>query len=245
MLEHLREFGNKLREPVDRAIGKMAEAGLILRNGKDIPFPSAAVEKPVAQTPETPVEIPTVSEELYMKTREALVKEGYTFVVDIESLSIDQLAEDPVISQRFGYVSPSEDMRGIVPPQMEVAINPKNLRIKDSNYKPTDTQKIMINNEETGLKDKLPKDVRSLISMRMQNASVLVQLDDKYQKETGKVLFTDWFGRTDDQTVPGIVAGVGRFDPADRLDVHDWDRGGGDDYVFAVPVVVLPRKLAV
>jgi len=197
-------------------------------------------------TPETSFEIPTVSKELYMKTREALAKEGYTFVVNIESVSIGQLASDPVISQHFGYVNPSEKMRAIVPQQMEVAINPNNLRIENSNnYKSTDTQIGMIKKEEADLKDKLPKEIRNLISMRMQSASVLAQLDDKYQKETRKVLFTDWFGRTDDQTVPGGVAHVGRRDPTHGLHVGDWSRDGALDGFFAVPVVVLPRKLAV
>lgn len=190
-------------------------------------------------------EIPTVSEEQYLKTREALAKEGYAFVVDILQVSIGQLATDEATSQRFGYVNPSENMRAMVPPRMEVAINLQNLRIKNSNYKSTDAQIKMIKGEEASLKGKLPQEVRNLISMRMQNASVLAQLDDKHERETGKALFTNWFGRTDDQTVPGSVAGVGRRGPTSGLGVGDWYRGGGLGSVFAVPVVVLPRKLAV
>lgn len=78
----------------------------------------------------------------------------------------------------------------------------------------------------------------------MQNASVLAQLDFKYQEETGKVLFTDWFGRTDDQTVSGGVVGVGRFDPTSRLVVCGWPRDRGSSIVFAFHAVVLPQKLA-
>ncbi len=195
------------------------------------------------KAPDPTFEIPTVSEELYKKTREALAKEGYTFVVAIESLSIGQLATDEVTRQRFGFVNSSEKMRAIVPPQMEVAIDPKNLRIRNSNSKSTETQIKMIKDEETGLKSKLPQEVRNLISMRMQNASVLAQLDDKYQKEKGKVLFTNWSGRTDDQTVPGHVAFIGRLDPTLGLFLDGWlrDRGRGD--VFAVSAVVLPRKM--
>ena len=206
---------------------------------------SAPVENPAVQTSEASFEIPAVNEKLYMKTREALKNEGYTFVVAIESLSIGQLALASVIRQRFGYVNTSENMRGIVPQQMEVAINPKKLRIKDSNSKSTDAQIKMIEDEETSLKGKLPQEVRDIVSMRIQNASVLAQLDGKYREERGEVLFTDWFGRTDDQTVPGHVACVGRRASADRLGVSDWHRGDGDGRVFAVSVVVLPRQLAV
>ena len=196
-----------------------------------------------ALAPKSAFEIPTVSEELYTKTREALAKEGYTFVVDIKPLSIGQLMADEATKQRLGYVNSSENMRAIAPQQMEVAVNPKKLRIKNSNSKSTDTQIEMLQKEETALKDKLPQEVRPLISMRMQNTSVLAQIDDKYQKQTGKALFTNWFGRTDDQTVPGIVSGVGRSDPASGLDVLGWVRDFGRGLVFAVPVVVLPRKL--
>lgn len=212
-------------------------------------FPVAKTAIPVearvtAQTTEPAFEIPTVNEELYLKTREALAKEGYAFVVDILPVSIGQLATDEETSQRFEYVNASENMRAIVPPQMEVVINPKNLKIKSSNSKSTDEQIRMLKKEEAALKAKLPQGIRDIVSIRMQNASVLAQIDGKYQKETGKVLFTDWYGRTDDQTVPGHVVRVGRADPAGRLVVKRWHRAHGDDNVFAVPVVVLPRKLA-
>lgn len=187
-------------------------------------------------------EIPTVSEEVYTQAREALAKEGFTFVVGIEPISVGQLATDRVTGRRFSYVNPSEGMRAIVPQQMEVAINPRNLRVRNSNRKSTDTQIRMIQEEEARLRGKLPEDVRDLISMRIQHASVLAQLDARYKEETGNVVFTDWFGRTDDQTSPGRVAFVGRIDPSIGLDVDGWSRAGGSDSVFGVPVVVLPRK---
>lgn len=197
-----------------------------------------------ALAPEGRFEIPTVSEEMYVKIREALAKENYTFTVAIEPVSIGQLVTDGVIGQRFKYVNSSGDMRAIVPPKMEVAINPKNLRIRKSNLKSTDTQIRMIQEEEKVLKDKLPQEVRGFINMGMQNASVLAQLDCKYEEKTGRVLFTNWFGRTDDQTFHGDVAGVGRHVPTSGLYVVGWSRDDGPGLVFAVPVVVLPRKLA-
>lgn len=53
MLEYLKEFGNKSSNPIDQAIEKMAEAGLIIRKGEDIPFPAQpimeATERPMTQ----------------------------------------------------------------------------------------------------------------------------------------------------------------------------------------------------
>ena len=198
-----------------------------------------------ALSPEAKFEIPAVNEDQYKQTRDALAKEGYTFVVDIESVSIGQLAIDEATSQHFDYFNPSKNVWGIVPLRMEVAINPNKLRIKKSNSKSTDTQIRMIQKEERSLKGKLPKEVRGLISTPMQSASVLVQLDFKYQKETGKVLFTDWSGRTDDQTVSDSTANVGRSDPTKKLSVGAWMRGDGYNRLFAVFVVVLPQKMAV
>lgn len=206
---------------------------------------AASAEKPTVQASESKLEIPTVSEEMYAKIREALAKEGYTFVVNILPSSVGQLATDSLTSQRFGYVNSSENMRAIVPLQMEVAINPKRFRIPKSNSKSTDVQIGMLAEEERALQAKLPQEVRNLIRIPIQSTSVLAQLDDKYEKETGKLLFTSWFGRTDDQTVPGGVAGVGRLGPADGLRVVVWFRGRGYGSVFVVPVVVLPRKLVV
>jgi len=180
-------------------------------------------------------EIPTVSGELYERTREALAEEGYTFVVDIKPLSIGQL---------FVFVSFPKYIRNIVSPQMEVAINPNNLRIEGSNSESTDAQIEMIAKEEARLKGKLPQEARGVISMCMQRAPVLVQLERAYKEDTGKVLFTDWSGRTDTQTVPGYVATVGRNYPSYRFDVADCSRDTGNKFIFAVPAVVLPRKLS-
>ncbi len=191
------------------------------------------------------IEIPTVSEGVYIRTREALAKTGFKFVVAIEPVSIAQLVVSGATGQRFGYINPSEKMRSNIPPQMEVAIDLNNVRIKHSNDRSTDTQIEMIREQEAALKGRLPEDLRGFISMIMpKHASILAQLDLEHQKRKGKALFTYWFSRTDDQTLPGHVARVGRPDPTVGLFVDDWDRDLGYDHVFAVPVVVLPRKLA-
>ena len=251
-MQHLENELRKTGDPRDLERANTV-ASWLKERGSDLPSQTAAVRSTIKTPVETKniigaqsvFETPTVNEDLYLKTRESLAKEGYTFIVDIEPLSIGQLATGQATRKSFGYVNPSENMRAIAPQQMEVAINPNNLRIPNSNSKSTDTQIGMIQKEETALKGKLSQEVKDLINMRMQNASVLAQLDHKYQEETGEVLFTDWFGRTDDQTIPGNVADVGRLDPTGGLDVVDCRRGRGPGYVFAVPVVVLPRKLAV
>ncbi len=192
------------------------------------------------------LEIPIVNEGLYNKTREALEKQGLSFIVAIAPESIGQLAARTETGSFFGYINSSRQMRSNVPPQIELAIDPNNFRIANSNNLPTDVQFEWIKGEETILKGKLPADVRNVISLlRPKHASILAQLDFGHQKRTGKVLFTDWFGRTDDQTVPGYVARVGRSHPTLRLGVGDWSRGSGGGDVFAVSAVVLPRKLAV
>lgn len=205
--------------------------------------------------PEASIEIPTVSELLYMKTREALAKEGYIFVVNIESVSIGQLLSHQATSLHFEYVNPSENMRTIVPPQMEVVVNPKSRRIENSNSKSTDVQIRMIEEEEAVLRVRLPKEVRNLISMRVQNVSVLVQTHFKYKEATGKVFFANdkfggllgggWFAGTDDQTSPGRVAFVGRYSAPRGLYIGDTNRARNneDNNVFAPRLVVLPRKL--
>lgn len=214
----------------------------------DIPLSSttARAEKQAIETPKSAFEIPTVSKELYEKTREALAKEGFTFVVEIKPASIDQLVTG---TKRllFGYINPAREMRSNISPQIEVAIDPNNFRIEDSNNLSTDDQIEKIKEREAILKGKLPKDVRDVISMLKppKYASILAQLDFEHQTRTGRAFFTNWFGRTDDQVIPGSVAHVGRFGPTSGLLVRDWARGDGRDYVFAVSAVVLPRQLAV
>ena len=205
--------------------------------------PQGADIKPAFSLQPVVLEIPTVSEEVYNKTREALKSEGFTYVVSIEPTSIGQLATDEATTNRFGFVNSSENMRAIVPPQMEVAIDPKNVKIENSSFQSTDTQIRMTQDEEAKLKSKLSQDIRGLVSMPMHDPSTLSQADFDYQDKTGKPLYLDFFVRTDTETVPGSVACVGRYVPSSRLVVFDWARGDGDGYVFAARVVVLPRKL--
>lgn len=193
------------------------------------------------------VEIPTVSKDLYTQTRDVLAREGFTFITAIQPVSIGQLLKDKTTKNLFGYIDPSKVMRSNVPPRIEVAIDPYNLRIKESNNKPTRIQNAMIGEQEAALKSKLPESVRGVISMAMpQHASVLVQLDLEYQRRTGvRALFTNWFGSADDQgAYSGCVSIVGRDNPIRNLRVESRFSTSGYDNTFAVAVVMLPRELS-
>ncbi len=207
--------------------------------------PQVADIKPSIAPQPVALEIPTVSEELYNKTREALRKEGFTHVVTIEPVSMGQLATNEATGNRFWYVNSSESMRAVTPPQMEIAIDPKNVKIKNSNSKSTDTQLRITAEEEAKLKGELPEDVRDLVSMPMHDPSTLSQADFDYQDKTGKPLYPDFWLRTNVETVSGRVAYVGRNVPSHRLNVDDWSRDYVVDRIFAGRAVVLPRKLNV
>lgn len=197
------------------------------------------------QSKGNPVEIPTVTRELYAQAREALAREGFTFLVTIRPVSIGQLAGDRATRDFFGYINSSKEMKSNIPPQIEVAIDPNNFKIEGTNNSPTDDQIRKIKEKEALLRGKLPENIRNNITMlNPEHASILAQLDTQHQVRTRMgVLFTNWFGRTDDQKFSGFVACVGREGPARRLRVESWYRTRGYHNVFAVSIAVLPRKL--
>lgn len=201
-------------------------------------------------SPEVGFEIPKVNVELYNRTREAVEQAGYNFIVPIRSVSIeDLLTEDRQREQdgkpkRLVSLSDSKTMRAIIPPEMEVAINPDRFKIVGSNGLYTDSQKKRIKQEQAALRRQLPSDIQQFVNMEMVDPSSLSQLEDAYVDITGKLLLPNYFARTDVQTVPGVVACVGRYGPAARRIVFSWLRNGGDGGMFGVSVVVLPQKLA-
>ena len=222
---------------------------------------SAPVQAPAEQAKETlplrlklipfEIEIPTVSEEVYAETRKAVETAiPGVFITSIRPVTMeDLLTEDGQRGERgqpkrLGYVNDSKIMRAVFPPEMEVFINPNAVRIEGSNGLSTDQQKRKIMEEEARFKAKLPKAVRPFVSLLMVDPSTMSQVEDRYMDENnGALLFPDFFGRTDVQTVQDLVAYVGRYDPNCQRSVHEWYRGNGYGHVFAVPVGVLPRKL--
>lgn len=206
--------------------------------------PNDARKLSEGQTSRSTLKIPTVSKELYWKTREVLRDMGLTFITTIKSRSIAQLIAGDVTGLRFDYVNPSKKMRSNVPPQIEVAIDPYNPRIDGSNNLSIDDQWKKIEDQEILSKARLMKvseGVRDSVTMlRPRHASTLAQLDFRYQNRTGRVLLVDWYG-TDDETKPGNVARVGRSDHSGQLVVLDWPRASGYPSMFALRAVVLPR----
>lgn len=223
--------------PAVSAEAKVAQM-LIGISGEDYALPPA---KPIAP------EIRKVTKEKYQRLLEALKHEGIDFVVAIKPKSMGQLYEEdgkrPERDQKIGYVDPSETMRAITPPKMEVAFSSKRVRIKRSNNLSANAQKQMIAEEEAKLKSKLPEDLRDTISMIMPGVSVQQQMDAAYEANTGQLLYPDFFGRSDDETVPGSVADAGRPSPAYQFRVVDCSRDVGRPDVFAIRVVVLPQIL--
>lgn len=194
------------------------------------------------------VEIPTVNKEAYRRILKEMEATGYDFIASIRPVSVGNLlVEDGQRkSKRLGFVNDSAAMRNLVPSEMKVAINPDRFKIEGSSNLSTDAQKKKIKKEEARWKNRLPKDIRPFVSMRMVDLSTLSQLEDSYMdRNGGKLLLPDYYARTDVQTVPGDVALVGRRGPAGRRLVVGWGRGRGVHGVFAVSVVVLPRESAV
>lgn len=198
------------------------------------------------------IEIPTVSEEVYIETRKAVVTAiPGVFIALIRSvtmeilLSEDRQREQRGESRRLGFVNESKTMRATLPPAMEVFIDPSNFRIDGSNRLSTDAQKAKIAEEAAKIRERLPENVRRFVVWSMMDHSTVSQVEDQYMDtHNGKLLMPDFFIRTDVQTVGGDVAYVGRHDPSSQRDVSGWFRGHGVDFVFAGLVGVLPQKLA-
>lgn len=215
----------------------------------DIPFPSVATPKPRGLEPiRHAIEIPRVSEELYNRTREAVEQAGYNFIVPIRSVSIEELLEEDNKrgQRRFNHdwVSCSKTTRTTVPPEMEVFINPDAVRIEGSNCLSTDDQEKKIAEAAASFKEQLPEGVRSFVDLHVVDPSTISQLEDAWMDAGNGFLLPNYFARTAVRTPEDRVAHVGRYGPDDQRRVPDWHRNNAISLVFAVPVGVLPKKLA-
>lgn len=193
------------------------------------------------------IEIPTVSEEDYIKTRRAVnaAIEG-VFIARIRSVSIEELlAEDEhreSRQRRFNpdWVDSSITMRATIPPKMEVFIDPNAV---GSNHLSTDEQKTEIAKVAARYREKLPEALRGNVDWHMVDPSTMSQVEDAWMVAGNGLLLPNFFVRTDVQTVEGVTAIVGRGVPSDRREIRGWGRDDGYGIVFAVAVGVLPRKL--
>lgn len=197
------------------------------------------------------IEIPTVSEEVYVETRRAVETAiPNVFIAPIRSATMESLlAEERQREQRgeprrLGYVNDSKTMRATLSPAMEVFIDPTAIRIEGSNYLSTDEQKAEIAKVAARYRERLPEALRGYVDWHMVDPSTMSQLEDAWMDAGNGLLLPDFYARTDVETVGGGVAGVGRIVPGRQRLVSDWNRDLGYGHVFAVAVGVLPQKLA-
>lgn len=192
-------------------------------------------------------QIPIVSDELYFKTRKELSKLGYTFVVAIRAALVVQLIEEDQWREANGQ----ERIMGVVDPtlqeetpeEIEIAINLAEIPIARSHGIDTDGHIIIVAEEKTRIKASLPEDIRSLISVRMPTASMVVQLDTACREREKRPLFPDWFARVKDKVADGL-ARVGRYEPTEGMRIRGRDSRQNVNDVFAITVVVLPKRAA-
>lgn len=193
---------------------------------------------------ESGTQIPVVDEELYHRTRGAVVEAGYNFIVQIQPLSIADLLNGQGKPGRFGFVVPSETMRSFIAPAMEVAINPARFQIEDSKYLSTSQQKGKISEELVRLRQKVQADIQDFILGGMFDPSTLSQIDDAYMDREEKPLLLGYCVRTDVEVGGGLVACVGRLGSDPRRRILPWGRTSNNYDVYAAFGLVLP-KLAV
>ena len=161
-------------------------------------------------------------------------KEVVVYTIQPRSITV-QLQED---GQYFIFVNDSPNLRELVRPQtFDIAFfvdkKQKWARpIPKSNNSSLQRQRELIEGDFS----------QSLntpgVKAIMAHAYVLTQADIAHQKKTGTVLIPDYFARTPDETFGSDVARVGRRHPGRRLDVDDWRRDDGRDYVWALPAIV-------
>lgn len=196
-----------------------------------------------------------VSEKTLFELRAALIKLGYSFFARTSPLSIAQLKS--MNKKDFDFMNSSETMRAIVPPSMEIAVNPHKLKLSNSRRSleegwgeslAADEYLALeaLSLEEKDLKSFLPDGLKDFVSMPVLSASTLVQIDKAYRKESGGFFFDEWYGQSNSQTEYGVAVSVGREwgygkHSGNGLRIGDWDIY--DQPIFMVPAVVLPRKI--
>jgi len=129
------------------------------------------------------------------------------------------------------------DFEQLTSRRSEVAINPNQLFLPNSNNKTLAQQEKMVGD----FSKKLSKKVQGVEAI-VGEASDYVELTFTYLGATGVRLFgKDYdyrYTRTKTPTVGSYVARVGSFDADDGLHVHDWRHDGGHSSVWVSPLVV-------
>ena len=203
---------------------KYAELGLELFG--DVPLPSHET---------TPVEVKRFSPE----AREKLEKAGY-LIDQIGGNSIKSLRDN---GRRFWstWHNSYPDLEALTSSYTEVAINPDQLFLPDSNSKTLSQQEAMVAKFSKELAKKIPG-VQAIIGEMPD----YVELAFNHQAKTGDYLFGQKYdynyARTKTPTSGSFVADVGYFRSDDGLRVDDWHADRGLSDVFAAPLVVPSGK---
>ncbi len=169
------------------------------------------------------------------EAREALEKAGYV-VYELTGQSIGSLRE---AGRRFWstWHQDRPEFEALNSIGSEVAINPSQLFLPDSNRKTLKEQEAMI----AQFSKKLAKQVSGVKAI-MGEAPDYVESYFAHLDATGQHLFGkeyDYgYARTKTPTSGSDVAYVGSAFPVFGLDVHRWHRDRGHDDVFAAPLVV-------
>lgn len=163
--------------------------------------------------------------------RQGLEAVGFTFAVNVQALSLDQLSQDPSARDLFAYITGIVELRSITPVARQVAVNPRSPYVLGSQGLSYDDQLELVEIEARKLRSTCLK-VGTLegVDFGPERASVLSQLDFEHQRRfKGTKLFPDYFVRSNDEydhpRFGPLVPGVGRHRPGDPLAVLVWERG--------------------
>jgi len=199
-----------------------AEMAHVLRSHfGDVPLPSG----------EASVEVKRFSPE----ARQTLEKEGY-LIYQLTGQSIKSLRK---AGRKFWSTWHEDypDLEALTSRQSEVAINPKQLFLPDSNRKTLAEQEAMVAEFSRELTQKV-EGVEAIIG----EVADYGELAFSHLDATSEYLFGEKhnfdYARTKTQAAGSYVALVGLFDPVDGLGVSSWRCGYGSDDVWAVPLVM-------
>lgn len=157
---------------------------------------------------------------------------GFTFAMDVQASSLDQLSKDPSVKHLFSYVTDIVELRNIVPVARQVVVNPKQPYVEGSQNLGYDDQLEVADRVVKKLKStRLKRGTLEGIDFAPDKASVLSQLDFAYQARfNGKELYPNYFVRSQDEyDHPWFgphVTSVGRGGQGDRVRVNGWGRQG-------------------
>ena len=180
---------------------------------------------------EAPAEVKRFSPE----ARQALENQGY-FVYELTGQSIRSLRE---AGGRFwsDWHKDNPEFEALTSRVSEVAFNPSELFLPDSNRKPLSQQEEMV----AGYSKELARKISGVEAV-IGEAPEYAELYFTHFRATGEHLFGEKYGynyaRTKTSTVGSSVAFVGDVRPVYGLSVYDLHRDYPDDGVFAAPLVV-------